>query len=162
MEASNALGRGLGGKKLELITEAFPNILTNRYVPTIPELVNIKGVEKTTATLFITNLPNFFKFLDDNKLVCSSTPQAAPIAGPSGEAPARSFAGKKIVFTGFRNKEWENTIKALGGEVPSSVSKSTTMVVAKDINEDSTKITTAKKFNIPVLSIAQFEKDYMK
>lgn len=163
MEASNTLGRGLGGKKLELITDAFPTILTSRYVPTVSELINIKGVEKTTANLFISNLPQFFKFIDDNKLGCAS---AAPApAGPSGTplaAPSNNkLAGKKIVFTGFRNKDWEKDIKSFGGEVSSGVSKNTSLVVAKDVNEDSTKIANAKKYGIPIISIEQFQKDYM-
>lgn len=166
MEASNTLGRGLGGKKLELITEAFPTILSNRYVPTVTELINVKGVEKTTANLFISNLPHFFKFIDDNKLTDACSKEAAPVvvavAGPSGTAPTANFSGKKFVFTGFRNKEWEQAIKSMGGDVSSSVSKNTTLVIAKDVNEDSTKITAAKKHNIPVISIDQFKKDYMQ
>lgn len=156
MEASNTLGRGMGGKKLELITNAFPTILANRYVPTINELINIKGVEKTTANLFITNLPHFFKFIDDNKLTCT----VASTSGTVAPQVATAFAGKKIVFTGFRNKDWENAIKSQGGDVSSSVSKNTTMVVAKDVNEDSTKITTAKKYGIPVISMAEFQQNY--
>lgn len=49
MYASNTMGRGIGIKKIELIVNTFPNIIYNSYVPTIEELINIKGIEKKNS-----------------------------------------------------------------------------------------------------------------
>ena len=169
MDASNVMGRGLGSKKLDLILKEFPAILNNRYVPTITELINLKGIEKTTADLFVENLPAFFKFIDDNELDCMLTTQgtsaaalAALAAGPAAPAgpSGPSFVGEKIVFTGVRNKELEKYITAHGGEVVGSISKNTTLVICKDINEDSSKINKAKELKIKLIQIDEFIKKY--
>ena len=166
MDASNVMGRGLGSKKLDLILKEFPAILNNRYVPTASELISLKGIEKTTADLFIENLPAFFKFIDDNELDCMMTGAPAALAAPAVDPaapaadPAASFVGEKIVFTGVRNKELEKYITAHGGEVVGSISKNTTLVICKDINEDSSKINKAKELKIKLIEINEFIKKY--
>jgi NAD-dependent DNA ligase len=70
MSASNTLGRGFGSKRIELIVMTIPSILKNRHIPTIAELLVIKGVEKTTADAFIKNLPDYFDFVDKNGIEC--------------------------------------------------------------------------------------------
>ena len=70
MSASNTLGRGFGSKRIELIVMTIPSILKKRYIPTIAELLVIKGVEKTTADAFIKNLPDYFDFVDKNGIEC--------------------------------------------------------------------------------------------
>lgn len=166
MDASNAMGRGLAGKKLEMILDAFPQVLENRYVPTIDELVKVKGVEKTTATLFAKNLPAFFAFVDDNKIKCTvETAKRAAMAAaePSADAvpePAGvSFAGEKVVFTGFRNKDLEAYLVARGADVSGSVSKKTTLVLCKDIDDDSGKMEKAREFGVKIVQVDEFIKN---
>ena len=174
MDASNVMGRGLGSKKIDLIIDAYPDILKTRYIPTVSELITLKGVENTTATLFIKNLPAFFKFIDDNDLKCKEKvtiklviPVAAAdndVAGPSGvgvKAAAKPmFIGEKIIFTGVRNKELENYLIARGAEIITSISKKTTLVIAKDADENSGKIKKAKELDIPVIQIDTFIKKH--
>lgn len=157
MDASNVMGRGLAGKKLKLILDTIPDILKTRYVPTITELVGLKGVEKTTASLFISNLPLFFKFVDDNGLNCMEevVVERAPLTPADNSI---NFTGEKIVFTGVRNKELEKYIVAHGGEIASTVSKKTTMVLAKDVNEEFSKIEKAKALNIKIMQVDEFIK----
>lgn len=154
MDASNAMGRGLGSKKIKVILDAFPTILEKRYVPTMTELVALKGVEKTTAELFAKNLPAFFKFVDDNGLDCKSEEKRPAALAAASSGP--SFDGQKIVFTGFRNKELEEYIAARGGEVSGGVSKKTTLVVCKDLDEDSSKIKKAKELGVPLAQVDDF------
>jgi NAD-dependent DNA ligase len=66
MDASNVLGRGIGYKKIKLICDVFPGIVAERYVPSVAELVAIKGIETKTAELFVGNLPKLFNFVDEN------------------------------------------------------------------------------------------------
>lgn len=158
MDASNAMGRGLAGKKLKTIIDAFPSILEKRYVPTITELVALKGVEKTTAELFSKNLPSFFKFVDENGLDCKAEDGAhkKPAMEAAASTSGPSFEGQKIVFTGFRNKDLEAYITARGGEISGSVSKKTTLVVCKDLDEDSSKIKKAKELGVPLSQVDDF------
>jgi NAD-dependent DNA ligase len=69
--------------------------------------------------------------------------------------------GKKIVFTGFRDKDTMETITKLGGELANSVSKNTFVVIVKDKDEDSGKIDQAKKLNIPILTLEEFKEKYI-
>ena len=68
-----------------------------------------------------------------------------------------SFADQVIVFTGFRNKAWEAVIENGGGEVGATITKKTTLLVAKAPNENTGKIKDAKAKGIPVMSIEEFE-----
>ena len=158
MDASNTLGRGIGRRKLEMLGDLLPKIQGQRYIPSEAELIACKGIEKTTADLIRQNLPKFFKFLDDNKLadICK-----APAAGPSKASKAANL-NLKVVLTGFRSKELEAKVEALGGKVMTSVSSTTTHVICKDITEDSTKIKKAKDLGITIITKEEFEKTYLK
>ncbi len=158
MTASNVMGRGLGVKKLELIIEAFPDILKTRYVPTLSELVKLKGVETTTANLFIKNLPNFFEFIDNNELNCLNKQEKSPMIPASSSD--NILNGEKIVFTGFRNKELEDIIKSKGGEVIGTISKKTTIVITKDLKHETAKVTKAKELGAKIIDYADFLKLY--
>jgi NAD-dependent DNA ligase len=152
MDASNTLGRGMGRKKLEVIIHEFPGIIKDRYIPTIAELVAIKGIEVKTASLFRDNLPAYFKFIDTNKLVCTFAPD-------DDYSLAASLAGIVVVFTGFRNKEVEEYVTRNGGVVGSGVSKKTTVVVVKDMGaKESSKAEKAKELGIPIVTLEAFKK----
>ncbi|AQN68524.1 NAD-dependent DNA ligase [Saudi moumouvirus] len=71
-----------------------------------------------------------------------------------------TFQNHTIVFTGFRNKNWEKIIKDKGGKTPGSVSKNTTLLVYKDGDESSNKYKTARKLGIKTMSKSQFSKKY--
>jgi DNA ligase (NAD+) len=156
MEASNALGRGFGAKKLELILQGIPDILVKRYVPTVEELVKIKGVEKKTAQTFVGNLPDFFKFLKDNKLVCAAedTVTTALLTEPVSD----KLNGIVVVFTGFRDKTLEEFVKSNGGTVSGTVNKKTTLLVVKEMKEkESGKVLEAQALGIKIVTLAVFK-----
>jgi DNA ligase (NAD+) len=157
MDASNTLGRGIGKKKLQLIINEIPNIINQRYIPSVHELINIKGIEKTTAELFVSNLPKFFAFIQENDLFCGTVQvdvKDVPTAN-KGE-----FLGMKIVFTGFRNTNLENHITSHGGSMSSTISKNTSLLVRKDTEEESTKINKAKQLGVPIMTLTVFMQKY--
>jgi NAD-dependent DNA ligase len=65
-----------------------------------------------------------------------------------------------IVFTGVRNAEMEDAINNGGGKIGSGITGKTTLVVAKDINESSSKLNTAREKGIQIMSIDDFAKKY--
>lgn len=170
MDASNIFGRGIGQKKIMLILKQFPDIMKYKTIPAVSELVEIKGIEKITAQQFASNLQKLWKFMDDNGLPCifngadmpgTSTDAYATVADAKPNVKTQTnLSGKKIVFTGFRDAELEKRIVALGGEVTGTVSKNTSMVVAKNIDDTSTKIKKARDLNIQVLTVADFKAQY--
>jgi NAD-dependent DNA ligase len=68
------------------------------------------------------------------------------------------FAGKKIVFTGFRDKEIEEELENVGAKITSTVSSNTNLVIAGDINDQSSKIVKAKELDIELISKEDFYK----
>ena len=151
MDASNLFGRSIGTKKLKLILSKFPKIFTG-YVPSEEELSSIDGVGSVTGKQFLEGLPQFFSFMKEAGIPCIA---------PVEEKVEGNALNITVVFTGVRDKELEALIESRGGKVSTSVSKNTTVVVAKDPNEDSAKIKTAKGLGLPVVTIEKFKKDYM-
>lgn len=161
MDASNTMGRGMGTKKIEMIVAHIgPKILSERYVPSVTELVSIKGIEQKTAELFIENLPKCFKFLEDNGFAsCLRAPAAAPAQSPAKQD--NKLAHLNVVFTGVRSKEAEAVIVKYGGKVSSGVSKHTTLVVAKDPDGSSNTLVKARELGVKIISLEDFVEWYM-
>ena len=65
------------------------------------------------------------------------------------------LAGHSVVFSGFRNKHWEEIIVASGGRLVSAVSSKTTLLVTKSI-DSSAKIKKAQELKVPIMDIEQF------
>ena len=159
MDASNTLGRGFGTKKIELITSNIPSIMTQNYVPSVSELVSIKGVEQKTAQLFVENLPKFFAFLKKAKLthLCGVASQPETQVAISDN----TLKNIVVVFTGVRSKEVESYVTSHGGKVATSVNKKTTVLVVKslDSEKESAKYKQAKELGIKVLTLDGFKKE---
>ena len=68
---------------------------------------------------------------------------------------------KKIVMTGFRDKTLEESIKAVGGELGSSVSKNTFVLLVKSLDETTGKIEQAKNLDVPIMTPNDFALKYI-
>jgi NAD-dependent DNA ligase len=156
MDASNVLGRGIGYKKIKMICDVFPQIVSERYVPSLAELVVIKGIESKTAELFIKNLPKLFEFVDNNDIQGFSVNSGTSATTQQNE----KVTGKTFVFTGIRDKDLEAYIEQNGGVVGSGVNKNISAVIVKTLDSDSSKATKAKQLNIPLMTMEQF-KEYI-
>lgn len=168
MAASNIFGRGFGTRKLTSIIKEIPEILRGK-TPTLHEMKEIDGIAETSAKAFLQALPKFFILMNSIPMECRApgapiaAPAAAHVTEASAVAPAAaavSFKDMKIIFTGFRNKDWEKQIELHEGKVTTSVSKNTTLLVASDVNEKSSKIEKARELGIKIISKETFEKDY--
>ncbi len=65
---------------------------------------------------------------------------------------------KKIVITGFRDKELVKNIEKVGGVISSSVSKKTFVVLVKDLDDDTGKADKARKLGVNLMTPEQFKK----
>jgi NAD-dependent DNA ligase len=153
MIASNIFGHGIGERKIKKIMSVYPDILLHTYKPYI-ELIkmidDIPGFDNITAKQFILNLDKFNEFLNKvpnkikNRLLLDTIPKKKPKS-------KINLSGIKIVFTGFRNKEWADMITEYGGEIVNTVSKNTSLLICTDIDENSSKINKAKELNIKIV-----------
>ena len=67
------------------------------------------------------------------------------------------------MLTGFRDKEFISASQKYGIENSSQVSKDTFAVLVKsenDLQDDTTKLLLAKKYNIPVMTLNGFNEKY--
>uniref|UniRef100_A0A6C0D8A9 DNA ligase (NAD(+)) n=1 Tax=viral metagenome TaxID=1070528 RepID=A0A6C0D8A9_9ZZZZ len=157
MVASNLFGRAIGEKKLKHIVTNFPTILQG-YKPTETELSKVDGIGSVTATQFLDGLPLFFDFMKDIGIPCDKKIEVKPVV----ISTKSSLSHLIVVFTGMRDKELEVEIESRGGKIGSSVSKKTTVLVAKDPSEDSGKVKTAKELGVEVLDFESFKKKYIE
>jgi DNA ligase (NAD+) len=161
--ASNIFGRGFGVKRLNAILEVYPNILTSDLdsdisnCDKVAQLIKIDGLANKTAKKFVEQIPVFVDFMKEAKLTINTS-----LKSEAEKSKESSLYDKKIIMTGFRDKELEEKIKALGGEITSSVSKNTFVVIVKnDIETITTKTKSAKELNIPIMISSEFTEKYI-
>ena len=151
MVASNLFGRGFGLKKVKVIVDANPEILQQKL---ITKLNPVKSIGEKTMQQFIDKLPMFYEFLKEIGFKCKAAKKDT-----KETTKEAIFKDKTLVFTGFRNKEWEALVESLGGKMGSSVSKSTFLVVAADITDTAAKAVKGKELGI-LISNEDFIKKY--
>jgi NAD-dependent DNA ligase len=160
MTASNIFGHGMAGKKLEIVIDAYPDILvsTETKLAKIEKIAIVKGMAKKTATAFVEHIEEFLKFIDETDLQYKL--EVAEKETPQFDETNPLF-GKKIVMTGFRNEEFsENMEKKYGAKLSSSVNSKTFVLLVKDVEETTGKAEQARKLNIPIMTLKMFTDKY--
>lgn len=151
MIASNSFGRGFGERKLTGIVNALPYVKdpNSITVPTIADLLKIDGISNITATSFLDGLIKWRAFMKRFGLRCANS-SVAVANGP------QTFSGKRIVFTGVRNKELEATLVRAGATIQQQITKTTDLVIAKDANSMQSKLEKAREYDIRIVGIDAF------
>ncbi len=162
---------GFGERKFQSIVDKYPNILEMAKEYNKDELENyIKKVEgiKTMSIKFVDNIDKFILFLDNHpEIIIEKEENNDNIIFESDdneeekEDKKNKLKNKTIVFTGVRNEEFEKIIKKMGGKVTTSVSKNTNILVVKTRYTNSSKELKADQLGIEVLTIEDFEKNYI-
>lgn len=163
MTASNCFD-GLGLKKLKIVLEEYPNIMT------LPEnKLNIEMIKKCdgysdiSSKKFIDGLIEFKKFMKVNDKFL----KIEKINKKSKSKSKKSYVNKKfnnmtfdklfIVFTGVRDSDLEDKLNELGSTIQSNINSKTNVLVAKDINSSSSKIKKAKELGIMLITYNKFK-----
>jgi len=165
MVGSNIFGRGFSEKKIEIILNEIPDILVINLTKEekVSRVKDIKGMALKSAEAFVQKIDDFNIFLEEigiglhDKLNKSANGNSN-ISNIDTNNPLYS---KKIVLTGSRDKSIIDFIKSVGGELVSSVNKNTFLVIAKTLDEDTGKANDARKLNIPIITISEFQNKYM-
>jgi len=171
MAASNIFGRGFGEKRLASILKRHPNILILKDANNdetndekIKMVLTVEGLARKTAEKFVERIPIFVNFMKEANLDINTyimRLNSSILKSDDEKSDGLSLQNKKIVMTGFRDKELETKIKALGGETGGSVTKNTFMLLVKDKNETTVKSEQARNLNIPVVSLNDFIDKYI-
>ena len=163
MAASNLFGRGLGEKKINIIVNAYPNILTIDWDnKTLTEkILLLEGFDKITTNQFVENLPEFKKFykkLEDSESPLIDLTNIKQLLVKPKKKAGTKFEGMKIVFSGIRDKKLEEEIINNGGEVTGTVSKNTSVLIYLD--KTTSKYLKAIELKIPTMTIEEFKNKY--
>jgi NAD-dependent DNA ligase len=175
MAASQIFGRGIGSRKFKSIIDVYPDILQvykkEGKDHTIKIINAINGFDVKTTTRIVDSMDNFITWY---KNLIKTKPNVEYESESESESEADSedmevdsdedksdnkymqYAGKTIVFTGFRNKEVEEKLEKVLAKVTTSVSKKTDLIVAANPNEESSKIVKAKELGIKIMSKDDF------
>jgi len=152
LAASSIFGKGFGEKKIKLIVDEFPYLISDKTKTlslTVEQITNIKGMAVISAQQFVNNIEKFLLFYEDLGINCTTEKIQDKIK-------SNFFTDKKIVFSGFRNKDWENKLEGVGANFSSVVSKNTNYLVVKNLNDSSNKIKKARELGIEILTYDEF------
>jgi DNA ligase (NAD+) len=176
MAASQTFGRGIGAKKFKLIIDVYPNIMDifkNEGKDKTIKLINaISGFDVKTTNKIVDSMDSFIEFYkklikikpniflpinNNTKNINSNSAQNSTFS-----ANVNKYIGQTIVFTGFRDKNLQNSLENIGIKISDSVSKNTKLVVAINPSESSGKLIKAKELNISIISKDDFIKSISK
>jgi NAD-dependent DNA ligase len=180
MDASNCF-KGFGIKKLRLLLTHIPNIMKHYTISSSPDenedkaelqeqIEIINGMGTISAATLLKQLPLFATWLSEHSMLAIEYPSTSISSSKSGTTaqhyPQSSGAmgvrshpqlkDVKIVFSGFRNTKLENWITQQGGNISTSISSKTTMLLVNSEDSSSTKTTVANKLGIPIVTLAAF------
>ena len=156
LTACNVFGGNFGEKTCQLIfNEIRPgdlsSLLSKLDEPTFyDELVAIKGVGEITAKVFICSLREMERDLNAIPFFLFPVYLEEEKKEPAGETLS-------ICFSGVRDKELEKEIINAGHTVASGVSKNTSILIVKDVNGGSSKITKARELGVDIIAIGDRE-----
>jgi DNA ligase (NAD+) len=163
MAASRKFGRGMGERKIREITTMYPNIMSVNWDNNtmIEKILEVSGFSDKLANKFVDNLQKFKIFFKEIEKIYDLSHMKKTATQPKKRE--KKLEGEKIVFTGFRDKEFEKFIVENGGKVSTSVSSNTTILIHADgADTSSSKFTKAKELKITIMDKSEFYKKYMK
>jgi NAD-dependent DNA ligase len=164
MKASNIFGRGFGEKKLKPVLKKYPTLLVDKEsdAEKIAKLMTVEGWSTKSSTAFVKHIDTFIAFLKECGLYERFVAGVDDCGvGDGGVDVSHPLYGKKVVMTGFRDKELANLIESVGGEIGSSVSKKIFVVLVKNLNEDTGKAEQARQLGVSLMIPDGFKQMYL-
>lgn len=161
MDASG-LFPGIGERRFEMILEVYPDLLNftdDGSAAIAAKLREVKGIDKMSEVI-AKILPKFMNWLEAHPMITVLQPE---MELKTKNARGNKLAGQTIVFTGFVGNDLKPKVIAEGGKMGSSVTKTTTLLVLKDLSDEtwaSTKGKAAQKLGTKYMSLTEFNKTY--
>lgn len=153
-DATGTFGRLFGTLKLSKIFNEFNTLDVTRE-----QLINLEGFAEVSVNQYLSHLNKYREWM---KLI-----NGGELDGMikfkkkiPNEVISNKFEGIKAVFTGIRDKEMESKITLNGGEVLSGLSSKANLLIAKDVDSNSSKIKKARDLNIQIISYEEAKKKF--
>lgn len=143
LSLSNILGRGYGEKKIHLILSHIPNWY--KVKPSVSDISSIKGMTEKSATIFLKRIPILKQFLKDIHYEIKNV--------------IIKKEGKKVLFSGFRDKEMEKELEKKGFRIESSFRKDLDYLIisSRSFEKETEKIKKAKESGIEIIKKEDFK-----
>ena len=159
MDATNIFGRGFGEKKFQAILADLPDIIVSAdsVSAKIALVEKVNGIAFKTAQRFVENLPTFIAWATEVGI------ESKLFAKPVIKQPASKqhpLYGKKIVITGFRDKDLVAAFERVGAINTNTVSKDVCLVIVKEHGIDTSKTELANASGIPLMTLSVFKKKF--
>lgn len=147
--ACGLFGGGIGERILQVVFDKYSTLDVNEE-----QLRSLEGFETKRITQYLHWLPNWL----DVKQMLSKTVVFS--TGINNESDI--FTNYVVCFTGVRDKELEKTIVSNGGKLKDNVTTDVNILVAKDINSNSSKILKAKQLGCKIITLADAQQLFTK
>jgi NAD-dependent DNA ligase len=173
MVASNKIGKGLGEKKIKLIMDHFPDILTSTVSldEKYRRLQTCKGIGEENAKEFVSNIENFLGFLREcrlesklhqNTVIPSSAPRPSSKQSISRSVKEHPLYQKKIVMTKVRDTEIIQSLSKFLATLEDKVNKETFALIVKSKEDKSNKTRDAEKYGVAIFTPEEFKQKYLQ
>lgn len=165
MTASCIFEEGYAEKRFQSIIENYPEIVEMIFLKKIPsekelfnKIVNIEGFKIKMANKFVQNLEKFIVWLFYHSQI---TVKEFSVGYVHPKIIDCNYPFKKVVFSGFRDKNLKSKLEECGIEVADRVSKTKKVdYLITDTDEITNKVTEAIKFGAQIITKDNFLKKY--
>ena len=165
--AASGFFPNVGIRRFEAIFAVYPNFIDMIHEP--PNVVetyirNVSGFDKLASEIS-QRLRFFGDWLRDNPMITVKRGNTHTLTLNFSQTPpstnSNQLNGVTVVFSGFRDKGLEEQIRQRGGRVTTSVSRNTTFLVMKDINDRKGKANDAEAKGVRLISKEHFIHQYI-
>lgn len=171
MAGSNAFGKGFGKRKINMILDVYPDIVScyekmSNNDKLVDDINQIDGFQEKTSRKFVENVGEFCAFLDDNPIIkniyykLESSQKDRKIKKQKSNFKYPKLVDIVVVMTGFRDKELKEIIEEHNGKIVDTISSKVNVLLTNDKTKESSKTKKAKSLDIPVMELSDFTDKY--
>jgi DNA ligase (NAD+) len=140
-------GMGFGVRKAKMLLKNLKNE-DDVWFLDIGSIIDMEGFDWKTAQYIVNGLGEAKTFADNLGLKFIK------------EVKTNELAHLNVVFTGFRDKEFQEKLEKAGAKVGSSVSKKTTHLLTAEPNSTSSKAQKAREIGVKTMSLDEFKDEF--
>lgn len=168
MLSSNCFNKGIGIKRIRLITKNIPELFTTKWEreELKERVIEIKTFDVKIADIFVKGFAKFIKWfnnLNSSQKIIKITLKKPIIKSKTTKTEKLEngiFENQSILLTGFRDENIQDFIIDNGGKIPSTFNKNVSLLIVPNKSLENLKTKKAKELKIKILTKEEFKKKY--
>lgn len=168
ISATNILGRGIAEKITFKILKRYPNFaylcIMDNDDELYDKLIEIEGIGEIMASNIISNTDSLIKLVKKLPETMKKRFLYSLDIEIKEKKSKKNVNGKTFVFSGLRNKKWEDFLISNGAKVTTSVTSKTDFLITSEDsikNNTNSKLLKAKELGLKIYTDKEFEKEFM-